>query len=61
MVALETRPIEPKIVLGVVDGFDKTKSVALIPTVALAESITHFGGITNLTLSHTIKKMKEQI
>jgi len=56
MVALETRPSEPKIVLGIVDGFDETKSVALIPTVTLIESTTHFGGITNLTFSHTITK-----
>ncbi len=56
MVALEPRPIKPKIVFGIADGFDEAKSVAPIPTIALAESITHFGGITNLTLSHTIAK-----
>ncbi len=56
MVALEPQPIKPKIVFGIADGFDEIKSAAPIQTIALAESTTHFGGITNLTLSHTIAK-----
>ncbi len=62
MVTLEPRHIELKTTFGTTYGFSEAKSVALIPTIALIEANIHFGGISNLTLSHTtIKDERENL
>ncbi len=56
MVALKPQPIDPKITFDIAYDFGEVESVAPILVVVLAKATTHFGGITNPTLSHMTTK-----
>jgi len=60
VVALEPRPIKPKIAFDTIDGFNEAKGAAPIPIVALVKATTHFYGITNPTFFHTIAKYESK-